>query len=180
MCIQSIKEKNHSQQLYDGYIQLLEKYINSKVIPPLGKKHEEFMLKELVKRWKNHKIKSQVGFMTSRDLVHVEMKVNVKNVVLALVDRKRKGEQINKALLKDVLAIFVEIGMGTSGAYEIDFATFMLQYAPNHYCKKETSWIVQDSCSKYMVKVEECLMKEKERVGHYLQISNEQKSLDVV
>ncbi|KAG0575693.1 hypothetical protein M758_5G025700 [Ceratodon purpureus] len=203
MCTQK-PPQDYSQQLYDRYRESFEEYINSKVLPALREKHEEFMLKELVKRWDNHKIMvrwlsrffnyldryfiarrslpalSEVGLMTFRDLVYAEMKVNVKDAVIALVDREREGEQIDRALLKNVLGIFVEIGMGNMDAYETDFETFMLQDTAAYYSRKAASWIEEDSCPDYMLKAEECLRREKERVGHYLHASSEQKLLEKV
>lgn len=108
------------------------------------------------------------------------MKVNVKDAVIALVDREREGEQIDRALLKNVLGIFVEIGMGNMDAYETDFETFMLGDTAAYYRRKASSWIQEDSCPDYMLKAEECLKREKERVGHYLHASSEQKLLEKV
>ena len=48
------------------------------------------------------------------DQVYAEMRVNVKDRVIALtVDHEREGEQIDGALLMSVLGIIVDIGMGT-------------------------------------------------------------------
>lgn len=203
MCTQK-PPQDYSQQLYDRYRESFEGYINSKVLPALREKHEEFMLKELVKRWDNHKIMvrwlsrffnyldryfiarrslpalSEVGLMRFRDLVYEEMKVNVKDAVIALIDREREGEQIDRALLKNVLGIFVEIGMGNMDAYETDFEAFMLEDTASYYKRKASSWIQEDSCPDYMLKAEECLKRERERVGHYLHASSEQKLLEKV
>jgi len=43
------------------------------------------------------------------------------------IDQEREGEQIDRALLKNVLDIFVEIGMGQMDHYENDFETAMLK-----------------------------------------------------
>ncbi|KAI3679606.1 hypothetical protein L2E82_51146 [Cichorium intybus] len=54
ICIQ--KAPNYCQQLYDKYRETFEEYITSTVIPSLREKHDEFMLRELVRRWSNHKV----------------------------------------------------------------------------------------------------------------------------
>jgi cullin 1 len=202
MCTQK-PPQDYSQQLYDRYRESFEEYINSMVLPALREKHDEFMLRELVMRWDNHKIMvrwlsrffnyldryfiarrslpalSEVGLMCFRDLVYAEMKTNVKDAVITLIDREREGEQIDRALLKNVLGIFVEIGMGNMDAYETDFESSMLQDTAAYYSRKAASWIEEDSCPDYMLKAEECLKREKERVGHYLHASSEQKLLEV-
>ncbi|KAJ7542036.1 hypothetical protein O6H91_10G087000 [Diphasiastrum complanatum] len=108
------------------------------------------------------------------------MKYNVKDAVITLIDREREGEQIDRALLKNVLGIFVEIGMGSMDAYENDFESYALQDTAAYYSRKASSWIEEDSCPDYMLKAEECLRREKERVGHYLHASSEQKLLEKV
>eukprot|EP01018_Ginkgo_biloba_P018328 Gb_16689 [translate_table: standard] len=203
MCTQK-PPQDYSQQLYDRYRESFEEYITSMVLPALREKHDEFMLRELVKRWGNHKIMvrwlsrffnyldryfiarrslpalNEVGLMCFRDLVYQEMRNNVRDAVIALIDREREGEQIDRALLKNVLGIFVEIGMGSMDYYENDFELAMLDDTASYYSRKAASWILEDSCPDYMLKAEECLKREKERVAHYLHSSSEQKLLEKV
>ena len=183
------------------YREVVEEYVNSKVLPALREKHREFVLKELVKRWENHKIMVgwlswffgyldwyfipkcsllpliEVGLICFPDLVYAE----IKDAVIALVNREREGEQIDRALVKNLLGIFEEIGMGNRDAiYETDFEIFMLKDTIAYYRRKASLWIQEASCPDYMLKVEECLKKEKERVSHYLRASSEQMLLEKV
>lgn len=68
------------------------------------------------------------------------------------IDKEREGEQIDKALLKNVSDIFVEIGMGEMDPYEQDFEQLMLDDTGGYYCRKASNWIVEDSCPDYMLK----------------------------
>jgi len=137
----------------------------------------------------------------------------VNMIVLKQIDQEREGEQIDRALLKNVLDIFVEIGMGQMDYYENDFEAAMLKDTAAYYSRKAANWILDDSCPDYMLKVnwtcsvneskrifalmkwflmqivsnascwwfqaEECLMREKDRVSHYLHSSSEPKLLEV-
>ncbi|TVU17816.1 hypothetical protein EJB05_33873 [Eragrostis curvula] len=203
MCTQK-PPNDYSQQLYDKYRESFEEYITSMVLPSLREKHDEFMLRELVQRWSNHKVMvrwlsrffhyldryfisrrsltplKEVGLTCFRDLIYQEIKGQVKDAVIALIDKEREGEQIDRALLKNVLDIFVEIGLGQMECYENDFEDFLLKDTTEYYSVKAQSWILEDSCPDYMIKAEECLKREKERVGHYLHISSEQKLLEKV
>ncbi|KAA8549190.1 hypothetical protein F0562_000874 [Nyssa sinensis] len=203
MCTQK-PPHDYSQQLYDKYKEAFEEYINSTVLPSLREKHDEFMLRELVKRWANHKIMvrwlsrffhyldryfiarrslpalREVGLTCFRDLVYQELRGKVRDAVIALIDQEREGEQIDRALLKNVLDIFVEIGMGQMDYYENDFEADMLKDSAAYYSRKASNWIVEDSCPDYMLKVEECLKKEKDRVSHYLHSSSESKLVEKV
>ncbi|XP_039005744.1 cullin-1-like isoform X1 [Hibiscus syriacus] len=178
MCTQKAPY-DYSQQLYDNYREAFEEYITSTVLPSLREKHDEFTLRELVKRWGNHKVMvrwlsrffhyldryfiarrslpalNEVGLACFRDLVYQEVHAKVNDALISLIDKEREGDQIDRALLKNVLDIFVEIGMGHIDRYE-------------------------DSCPEYMLKSEECLKKERERVSNYLHSSSEVKLLEKV
>ncbi|GFZ13719.1 cullin 1 [Actinidia rufa] len=203
MCTQK-PPHDYSQQLYEKYKEAFEEYINSMVLPSLREKHDEFMLRELVKRWANHKVMvrwlsrffhyldryfiarrslpalNEVGLSCFRDLVYQELKVKVRDAVISLIDQEREGEQIDRALLKNVLDIFVEIGMGQMEEYEKDFEDDMLKDSADYYSRKASNWIIEDSCPDYMLKAEQCLKKERDRVSHYLHSSSEQKLVEKV
>ncbi|KAG4179185.1 hypothetical protein ERO13_A10G091000v2 [Gossypium hirsutum] len=60
------------------------------------------------------------------------------------------------------------------------FEEDLLQDTSAYYSRKALSWIEEDSCPEYMLKSEECLRKERERVSHYLHSSSETKLLEKV
>nr|CAD1829632.1 unnamed protein product [Ananas comosus var. bracteatus] len=64
--------------------------------------------------------------------------------------------------------------------YENDFEEFLLKDTASYYSRKASNWILEDSCPDYMLKAEECLKREKDRVSHYLHSSSEQKLLEKV
>ncbi|URE21626.1 cullin 1 [Musa troglodytarum] len=113
-------------------------------------------------------------------MVYQEIKGKVKDAVISLIDQEREGEQIDRALLKNVLDIFVEIGLGNMDCYENDFEADLLKDTAAYYSRKASNWILEDSCPDYMLKAEECLKREKDRVAHYLHSSSEQKLLEKV
>ncbi|XP_074564963.1 cullin-1-like [Curcuma longa] len=203
MCIQNVPH-NHSEPLYGKYRQVIEEYITSVVLPSLKNKHDEFLLRELVKRWLNHKVLTrwlsrffsylgrffivqkslksldEVALTCIRDLVYQETKGKVKDVAISLIDQERCGEQIDRALLKNVIEIFVEIGMGEMHYYENDFEAEMLKETAAYYSRKASNWILIDSFPDYMLKAEECLRREKDRVAHYLHATSKPKLVEQV
>ncbi|THG10523.1 hypothetical protein TEA_027812 [Camellia sinensis var. sinensis] len=74
----------------------------------------------------------------------------------------------------------LEIGMGQMDHCENDFEADMLKDTADYYSRKASNWILEDSCPDYMLKVEECLKREKDRVAHYLHSSSELKLLEKV
>ncbi|KAB2632415.1 cullin-1-like [Pyrus ussuriensis x Pyrus communis] len=163
-------------------------------------KQDDILLQECVKRWENNKImvrwlarffhyldcyfiarKSlpplhhQVGVNYLRDLVYQEVNADVRVAVIGLVGKEREGEEINRELLKNVINVCVEIGMGKMDPYREDFEEHMLRETGEYYSRKASSWITEDSYADYMSKVEESVKREKDRVSHYLQSSSEKK-----
>jgi len=203
MCTQK-PPHDFSQQLYERYREAFNTYITTVVLPSLDEKNGEFMLKELVRRWDDHKVMvrwlsrffnyldryyiqrhnlaqlKDVGALCFRDLVYAKLKTTAKDAILELIDKERDGEQIDRALVKNALGIFVEMGMGGMETYETDFETFLLTNTASHYARKASVWIEENSCPEYLIKAEECLGKEKERVGFYLHASSETKLLKEV
>ncbi|CAO2162479.1 unnamed protein product [Urochloa humidicola] len=193
MCTQK-PPHDYSQQMYERYRMALDKYITSDVLPSLREKHGEFLLRELVLRWKNHKVMvkwlgrffyyldryfiSRKSLTTLKDvgtesfltLVFDELKATVTMIVIAMIDQDREGQIIDRPLVKNVLDIYYEIH---SDLYEKDFEDAFVQGTIDYYSKKSQTWIVEDTCPEYMLKAEECLQKEKERVAHYLRSSTE-------
>ncbi|OMP04460.1 hypothetical protein COLO4_09584 [Corchorus olitorius] len=120
-----------------------------------------------------------IGMTCFRDLVYKVVHEKVTKAVISLINEEREGKQIDRALMvKDVLGIFVEMGMDY---YKEDFETELIKDSGDYYSSKASSWInEEDSCPDYLIKVEECLNKEKERVTHYLNSSTETKLIEKV
>merc|ERR1719327_2554008 len=134
------------------------------------------MLRELIRRFSNHKIMvrwmsrffgyldryyigrhsyptlDDVGSMCFRDLVYANIKSDVKNAILKLMRSERDGESIDRELMKRVLVIFVDMGMGNMEVYESDFEQAMLEDTAAFYRRKAAVWIQEDSCPEYLIK----------------------------
>lgn len=46
------------------------------------------------------------------DLVYAEIKKRTKDALLRLIEREREGELVDRALIKNILGIFIEVGEG--------------------------------------------------------------------
>ena len=78
-------------------------------------------------------------------------------------------------ITNNVVDVFVEVGMKELEYYQHNFEVTMVGNTGKYYSHKALRWIMEDSCPDYMVKAEECLKSEKERVSHCLNSSSEQK-----
>nr|XP_023893118.1 cullin-1-like [Quercus suber]POE60060.1 cullin-1 [Quercus suber] len=196
---------DNSEKVYKMYQEVFEEYIIHKVLPSIKEKHGEIMLMELVKRWVNNKVMirwlsrffeylsrsylvkkldfsplEELGVTRFRNLVYLEVGRNAIDVVIILINKEREGQQIDRGLLKNVSDFFIEIGSECINCYEMDFEALMLQDTSEYYSRKASKWIVEDSCPDYMLKAEECLKRERDRVSHYMHPSTEKKLVEKV
>ena len=75
------------------------------------------------------------------DDVYMEVKKAAKDAMLAAIEKERNGDQIDRSLLKNVLGIFIEVGMGGMDCYDEDFEQHLLAETASYYRKKATVWI---------------------------------------
>lgn len=193
MCTQK-SPNDHSQQLYDRYKGTYLKYISASVAPSLRNTHDEFFLKKLVKRWKNHKLMvkwmrkifnyldryyvirynleslQEVGIHAFRDTIYEEMKEKARDAVLKQMEMDREGVIVDYDMLREVLSIFQEVGMGSIQYYERDFEQAMLKATGEYYQRCATAWIQEDSTPDYLKKAEARLLEEEARVDKYLHV----------
>ncbi|PQQ16421.1 cullin-1 [Prunus yedoensis var. nudiflora] len=203
MCTQK-PPYEYTEPLYDRYQRTFEEHITSTVLPSLKAKHEEFLLQEFVKSWGDYKVmlrwmsrsfayldryfldrRSLPGLKEAavnyyRDLVYREVNAKVREAAIRLIDKEREGGEIDSALLKNVIDIFVEIGAGRRDAYEKDFEGYMLTNTRDYYSRKASRWILEDNYTNYMLKAEECLRRERDIVSHYLHPSSEKMLVETV
>lgn len=193
-----------AQKLYLQYKKTIEDYISSKVVPSVQGKKDDILLHELVKRWNNHKIMTrwllrffhyldrylvprrslpsiqETSHSTFYELVFGEMNDGVRDAVISLINREREGEEIDQALMKNVLDIYVEMGGDSMKYYAKDFEEMMLKDTAAFYSKKASDWIASKSYEDYITKVNQCLKDEEERVQSYLSYASKHKLLEVV
>jgi cullin 1 len=171
-----------------------DEYISKVVIPSLGESHDEFFLRTLVTRWKNHKLLTKwlakifnyldryyivrynlpklqnVGIESFRNTIYKELHVKTRLAVLKEMEKDREGEIVDTDLLRDTLSIFQEVGMGTMDAYRNDFEVYMLECTGEYYHKCASAWIQEDSTPDYLRKAEARLLEEEARVDKYLHV----------
>jgi len=204
MCTQKAPH-NYPQEVYDKYRELIEEYISWKVLPALEVEVEghddELMLRKVVKIWENyesmlrflsnmfyyldryfvpkHSLPAlrEVGMKCFHELVYHKISVALKNAVIKVMNREREGEQIDRALLKSGVNIFVMNGMDF---YKSDYEVPMLEETCSYYSKKAASWVSEISCPQYMLKAEQCLIHEGDIVKEYLHSGSVESLLEKV
>ncbi|KAH8071450.1 hypothetical protein JL721_4429 [Aureococcus anophagefferens] len=173
------------------------------VLPALRHQHNDFLLTELTKRWANHKIMNKwmrlffmyldryyvkhhslptldvAGLKHFKTLVYNEVKKDVVNAMIGLIDAERDEKLIDRGLVKNCVELLEAMGMGSLDAYVTDFEDQLLGSTKEYYARKSQEWVETDDTPTYLAKAEVALDAEKARVAHYLNSASEPKLLRV-
>ncbi|GKY92196.1 hypothetical protein MPSEU_000190800 [Mayamaea pseudoterrestris] len=197
---------NWSRELYQRHGETIERYLTDTVLPGLRDKIGQggpVLLQELQQRWINHQIMNkwlkkfftyldryyvkhhslptlaQAGLRSFRTHVYEGMKNETTTAVLGLINDERDGKIVDKTLIKNIIELYENMGMGTLEAYVADVEDPLLLNTREFYQKKREDWI-NSSTPEYLIKAEVALEEEIERVNAYLNSSTESKLLRVV
>ncbi|GMH08323.1 hypothetical protein Nepgr_010163 [Nepenthes gracilis] len=187
---------NHhmSAQFYEGYKNFFKEYLTSKVLPSLREKKDEKLLQELVRTWSNFKTTTgwlsrffyylnryylpftkqpslrETSYLSFYKLVYGEVNDQVRDVLIDMIDQEQEGGQIDEALVKNVLDVYVEMAEGSMKFYVKDFEEALLKDTARFYHKKAVGLMTIDSDDESMRKVKEWVEREREGTS-YLKVS---------
>mmetsp|Transcript_3656 Transcript_3656/g.10804 ORF Transcript_3656/g.10804 Transcript_3656/m.10804 type:complete len:745 (-) Transcript_3656:39-2273(-) len=202
MCTQR-SPYNWSEQLYQRHGETICDYLSKTVLPALKNQRDTFLLTELTKRWANHKIMNKwmrlffmyldryyvkhhslptldvAGLKHFKTLVYNEVKKDVVNAMIALIDAERDESLIDRGLVRNCVELLEAMGMGSLDAYVTDFEDQLLASTKEYYARKSQEWVEADDTPTYLAKAEVALDAEKARVAHYLNSASEPKLLRV-
>lgn len=203
MCIQR-EPFNFSEGLYkkltDSYIE----YNQTVVIPHIKEakaKHSVSFLHEWVHRWRSNKwvtdglrrmfmyldrfyvpnsedlkTTSEQGYSLFRQNVFDLFKVSARDAILDAIRKERENEVQDRDLLKEAIAVFVELGQKLTKVdltlYKEDFEDAFITATREFYEVKSRAWLDQDSCPDYMEKAENCVLEEERRLSSYIHPSS--------
>ena len=204
MCIQRDPPGALSQGLYTRVSETLAEYLINTAIPALDQVRGPFLLKELNRRWQNHKLMvkwvtrtfsyvdryyvkryekpslEKLGIMAFKEQVYERIKEQVRNAILEMIKRERGGEVVNRSLIKQVLELFAEMGMGQMEVYTTEFESPFLENTAEFYKREAAVWVEDDTFPAFLSKADKALKMEKERAQQYLQTQTQEKLLQVV
>eukprot|EP00933_Yihiella_yeosuensis_P082230 TRINITY_DN96019_c0_g1_i1.p1 TRINITY_DN96019_c0_g1~~TRINITY_DN96019_c0_g1_i1.p1 ORF type:complete len:754 (-),score=158.91 TRINITY_DN96019_c0_g1_i1:130-2391(-) len=203
MCTQRTPN-NWSQQLYQRYGDAMSDYVQRQVLPALKDKTDMALMKELLQRWSNHKIyvKWMDRFFTYLDRYYVKLQsveplanrgytifnqkvfqVCIKDTraaLLRIINLERQGEHIDQDLVKGVIEIFIDLGLGSPTLYNTEFEEYFLPATSDYFVRQASGWLSEDSFPEYLRKAEVALNAEEQRVTNYLHRSTQTKLKHVV
>ncbi|KAK7258641.1 hypothetical protein RIF29_24222 [Crotalaria pallida] len=195
---------NLGGHLFKIYGDTFNDYIDSKVLPSLRDEHGNVKLTELGKKWLEYESITEMlsslfnyldtGFIYLnklprvkdvalgffRDLVYKDVQSDSKIALLTLIDKVRKGEDINMTCYKDIIRMFVGMGMGDMSRYREDFEIPMLNATAEYYKSRAAKWLEDYSFVDYIHKVEGGLRLETDLVLQFMHASTKEKIAEMV
>ncbi|XP_019861283.1 PREDICTED: cullin-3-B-like [Amphimedon queenslandica] len=106
----------------------------------------------------------------------------MKNLLLELVDKERKGEIVDRGAIQSTCKMLMCLSLSSSkrDVYEEDFERPFLQMSREFYKAESQKLLAENSAPVYLRKVEARLVEELERTHHYLDPSTESRITKVV
>jgi cullin 3 len=162
---------------------------------------DDRLLEELKKQWDDHKTTMvmirdilmymdrnfvsqykkvpvyEMGLIIFRENVsgHPRVKSRLLTLMLDNIAAERRGEQVDRILLKHTVNTLVELGVQGKNIYRECFEDQFLDHTRKFYQDESVQYISQNTCSDYLKKAEKRIREEKARVENYLHESTMEK-----
>lgn len=166
---------------------------------------DDRLLEELKKQWDDHKTTMvmirdilmymdrnfvsqykkvpvyEMGLMIFRENVsgHPRVRSRLLSLMLDNIAAERRGEQVDRILLKHTVNMLSELGVQGKNVYRECFEDHFLDHARKFYQDESVQYISQNTCSDYLRKAEARIREEKARVDNYLHESTAEKIQDL-
>lgn len=111
-----------------------------------------------------------------QDFIHLHLRTTM----LSLIQQERRGIVVNWTGIKSACQMLVALGVHSHEVYVDEFETPFLVSTAEYYRCLSMSFLVSNSASLYVRKVEQCIREESERAKRYLDPQTEGKVLDVL
>ena len=184
---------NYCEEMYTRYKNVYVKYLQDTVLPALRERGGAFMLAEIGKRWTNHRdimvkwmkkfflyldnyytknnhVPSlyDTGMLAFKDTMFPLVKDDVTTAILELVAAERAGDSIDRSLLKSVVDLFVQMGLGSMDVYRDGFEVQFLETTASYYARVALDKAPSSTLPEYLQMCSHQLGLEQTRVGNYL------------
>jgi len=119
----------------------------------------------------------EMGLIIFRENVsgHTRVRTRLLTLMLENIAAERRGEQVDRILLKHTVNMLVELGVQGKSVYRECFEDQFLDHTRKFYQDESVQYISQNTCSDYLRKAEQRIKEEKSRVENYLHESTMEK-----
>mmetsp|Transcript_14203 Transcript_14203/g.42309 ORF Transcript_14203/g.42309 Transcript_14203/m.42309 type:complete len:789 (-) Transcript_14203:234-2600(-) len=190
----------YGELLYNGVQGVVADHLKS-VAQSCADCPDDRLLEELKKQWDDHKTTMvmirdilmymdrnfvsqykkvpvyEMGLIIFRENVsgHARVRTRLLTLMLENIAAERRGEQVDRILLKHTVNMLVELGVQGKNVYRECFEDQFLDHTRKFYQDESVQYISQNTCSDYLKKAEKRIREEKSRVENYLHESTMEK-----
>uniref|UniRef100_A0A7S1FCU5 Cullin family profile domain-containing protein n=1 Tax=Noctiluca scintillans TaxID=2966 RepID=A0A7S1FCU5_NOCSC len=190
----------YGELLYNGVQKVVADHLKS-VAQSCVDCADDRLLEELKKQWDDHKTTMvmirdilmymdrnfvtqykkvpvyEMGLIIFRENVsgHPRVRTRLLSLMLENIAAERRGEQVDRILLKHTVNMLVELGVQGKSVYRECFEDQFLDATRKFYQDEPVRYISQNTCSDYLRKAENRIREEKTRVENYLHESTMEK-----
>lgn len=190
----------YGELLYNGVQGVVGDHLKS-VAQSCVECQDDRLLEELKKQWDDHKTTMvmirdilmymdrnfvsqykkvpvyEMGLIIFRENVsgHTRVRTRLLTLMLDNIAAERRGEQVDRILLKHTVNMLVELGVQGKNIYRECFEDQYLDHTRKFYQDESVQYISQNTCSDYLKKAEKRIREEKTRVENYLHESTMEK-----
>lgn len=197
----------HGDLLYNGVRATVTEHLVG-IGQQVAHASDETLLTELADKWYYHKMTMgmirdilmymdrnyvspskipvyDMGLLVFRDTVvrHPAVKDRLLRLLLNSIDTERRGELIDKQLVRTILYMMVELSVNPKeplDVYESDFENAFLEETQQFYRHESLDIISRSTCPDYLRKAETRIREERMRAQQYLYESTEHKLMRIV
>lgn len=196
----------HGERLYSGVRKVVTDHLEMKVREEVLANITNNFLDSLNVAWNDHQIAMvmirdilmymdrayveqnnvdtvyDLGLILFRDRVvrHTSIQDCLRDTLLSLIDKERKGEVVNRLSIKNSCQMLMILGIDGRTVYEEDFERHFLRVSAEFYKLESEKFLAENSASVYIWKVEARITEERERARHCLDTSSEPAIVKVV
>ncbi|KAJ1462111.1 Cullin [Pelagophyceae sp. CCMP2097] len=183
----------HGELLYEGVHETVKSRLRE-VANRVAATQDDELLNELAGRWSDHHVTMvmvrdilmymdrtfvpqnkkmavfDLGLKAFRDTIarHDQVQMRLQALLLDAVKQERQGRGVEHGLIKSTLYMLTDLGIDSNVVYEDDFEAAFLRETREFYKQESTQYLASNTCPDYMLKVEERLAEESQRVADYL------------
>lgn len=166
--------------------------------------NNEYFLREMLRCWKNHNVMNkwiqkvfqyldrfyvkfqglptlmESGSHIFKMLVYDNFKVEVTIALLTMIDQERNGTLVvDKALVKEVIGMYVDIGSKSIETYNVDFEAPFIEATSTYYQRVAGGWAQELTTAEYLKKVDKVIEVESAHARYYYHMQTEPKVMKV-
>lgn len=185
LCTDGDSCTSYEGPIYDRYKDYLVDYLSQRVFPrAIADRTDEDLLKAVVSQWKGfrdifirfcgklfsyldrfHTQTAQVvplrelGYNTFKKIVFSHTHLAMREVILKLIEQDRLRRLVDKILLRDAIALFIDLGV-----YSGDLEHEIVTASHNFHAKQTQTWLEQNSLTEYFILAEKFIQEEHNRI----------------